>query len=358
LADVASWAARVKTSMPPVGRYAEKWHETPDLARQFDPELNGGFELTQLPPGGTFEIRWRCAEGHQWFMTPASRRTMASWKNGDLAACPLCNGFPLMRNSTITFACSHTTVIRAADDSAVARTCPMCATIAAMGTTREALALRLHEGHLPKVISESRLTMARKFAVDANPGSRYSWRCPDVESHKPYSRSVDELSRGVDCELCRNETLADELGIVPGTAFYRELNLPSSRAERELRALLSKRIRVDHESNAVRVATRFHGRLEVWPDILITGLRIAVEYDSLGKDSSGHAGPREQSDLVKDAVLREVGWEVVHVRTKGLRPIGPFDIEAPGVSQKLANAIVEKLRVIRGDGAVDAEIVN
>ena len=74
--------------------------------------------------------------------------------------------------------------------------------------------------------------------------------------------------------------------------------------------------------NAVRIRRMFYGKQEVWPDILVPQLRIAVEYDDPGRSRRAHLGLKEASDLEKDDALREVGWEVIRIRAGGLNRSG------------------------------------
>jgi hypothetical protein len=128
----------------------------------------------------------------------------------------------------------------------------------------------------------------------------------------------------------------------------------ASAAEALLRQKLGERLEIDLSPNAVRVTRPFHGRTEVWPDIVIDELRVAIEYDTTGRDGLEHVGPREESDLSKDRLLRQVGWEVIRVRTGKLLPLGPYDVGGSGVTAKLVEAVIERLREIRGDLIVDS----
>ena len=96
------------------------------------------------------------------------------------------------------------------------------------------------------------------------------------------------------------------------------LRTRTSQTEQRLKILLAERIRLHHGVNAVRIARTFFGRQEVWPDILVPQLRIAVEYDDPGRSRRAHMGLKEASDLEKDDALREVGWEVIRIRAGGL----------------------------------------
>jgi hypothetical protein len=89
--------------------------------------------------------------------------------------------------------------------------------------------------------------------------------------------------------------------------------------------------------------------VEVWPDILLPELKVAIEYDTTGRHGLEHVGPREASDLRKDRLLRAVGWEVVRVRCGKLRPIGPYDLTAGSITDTLVDRIVARLGEVRGE---------
>jgi hypothetical protein len=129
---------------------------------------------------------------------------------------------------------------------------------------------------------------------------------------------------------------------------------PASAAEAELRAGLTARLEFDPEPNAVRLAQPFFDHVEAWPDIVLGDLRIAIEYDTTGRHGLEHVGRREQVDARKDRLLRQAGWEVVRIRTGPLAPLGPHDVHAAGVSGRLVDRLIDRLRAIRGDLFVDA----
>lgn len=129
---------------------------------------------------------------------------------------------------------------------------------------------------------------------------------------------------------------------------------PASDAEARLRARLSSMILFTEGMTAVRVGRPFFRHREVWPDILLPELRVAVEYDTPGRHGLEHVGRREASDRRKDALLRAAGWEVVRVRTGGLEALGPHDVVLPGTGPRAVPAIVDTLRTIRGALMVDA----
>ena len=136
----------------------------------------------------------------------------------------------------------------------------------------------------------------------------------------------------------------------PGAAFASPCAPPTaSAAESSLRALLDARLDLglvaEDRPTAVRTRAPFFDHLEVWPDLVLEPLRVAIEYDSTGRD---------EVDRRKDRLLREAGWEVVRIRTGRLPDLGPHDLAASGVSGRLADRLVDRLGEIRGPLLVGA----
>jgi len=147
--------------------------------------------------------------------------------------------------------------------------------------------------------------------------------------------------------------------LAPGTAFASPCAPPTaSAAESNLRALLDARLDLGladaGRPTAVRTREPFFDHLEVWPDIVIEPLRVVVEYDTTGRDGLEHVGRREETDRRKDRLLRAVGWEVVRIRTGHLPGLGAHDVAAAGVSHRLADRVVDRLREVCGPLLVDA----
>ncbi len=141
----------------------------------------------------------------------------------------------------------------------------------------------------------------------------------------------------------------------PGEAFRSVCApAPASAAEGRLRQLLSARLTVGGDANAVKIARPFFRHTEVWPDIVLPELRIAIEYDTVGRHGLEHVGKRQDADLRKDRHLRAAGWEVVRVRTGRLEPLGPHDLQMPSVTRRGVERIIDALRDIRGALLVDA----
>lgn len=143
--------------------------------------------------------------------------------------------------------------------------------------------------------------------------------------------------------------------VAPGVAFVSEhAPKPASAAEGELRQAIRERWDFDLGNNAIALSRPFFNRLEAWPDIVIPELRIAIEYDTIGKFGLEHVGMREQSDLRKDRALRAVRWEVIRIRCGKLLPLGPYDLVAGGVSRKLIQRLDERLGEVSGELLVAA----
>jgi hypothetical protein len=144
-------------------------------------------------------------------------------------------------------------------------------------------------------------------------------------------------------------------GRLPGDAFWSAAApKPASAAEADLRQRLALRFEFELDCNAVVVARPFFDRLEVWPDVVIPELRVAIEYDTVGRHGLEHVGPREESDRRKDRALRAVHWEVLRIRCGKLQPIGPYDLTASGVTGRLMDRLSTALGEIRGELIVSA----
>lgn len=129
---------------------------------------------------------------------------------------------------------------------------------------------------------------------------------------------------------------------------------PASAVEAQMRADLLTRLSVTPGLNAVRVARPFFDHVEVWPDILLPELRVAVEYDSTGRHGLEHVGKRAVADRRKDRALRGAGWEVVRIRTGKLDALGPHDLQVSAWNRAVLARLIETLRGIRGPLVVDA----
>ncbi|OAN40257.1 zinc-ribbon domain-containing protein [Microbacterium sp. H83] len=190
---------------------------------------------------------------------------------------------------------------------------------------------------------------------------RQSAWCPDCSAlARPQpvvlgeARAIPRRPRTPAAPLCtRTPQLAT------GTAFASECApAPASAAEAALRASLAARIAFTPGLTAIKVARPFFRHTEVWPDIILPELRIALEYDTVGRHGLEHVGTREKTDLRKDRAIRAAGWEVVRIRTGRLQPLGPHDLQMSSISERGVDRIVDALRRIRGPLLVDAYLTD
>ncbi|MFG6401186.1 zinc-ribbon domain-containing protein [Microbacterium sp. P04] len=181
---------------------------------------------------------------------------------------------------------------------------------------------------------------------------RSAW-CPDCsELAKPTRiRPADQPRvRPAPTRLC---TKTPDLAV--GQAFTSVCApKPASAVEARLRADLAAALTVTEGYNAVRVQRPFFEHLEVWPDILLPELRIAIEYDSTGRHGLEHVGKREAVDRRKDRAVRSAGWEVIRIRTGKLLPLGPFDLQLAAWTRDRTPLLLGALARIRGELLVDS----
>ncbi|WP_022894474.1 hypothetical protein [Agromyces subbeticus] len=241
----------------------------------------------------------------------------------------------------VSFRCGHGAEASAPGSVALSRACPLCMLVHETQRSRSEL--------LARVAPPQRAALARETRV----GAVYEWRCR--RGHDRYPATVAEVLTGPSCAKCRANAVAPAALREAGLAFMKPgLKVGTSRVEQRLRLLLGERIRLHHRVNAVRIARMFYGKQEVWPDILVPQLRIAVEYDDPGRSGRAHRGLKEGSDVEKDDALREVGWEVIRIRAGGLDELGPHSVVCARLTVAAVDEVVALMRRIRGDAALDA----
>jgi very-short-patch-repair endonuclease len=224
------------------------------------------------------------------------------------------------------------------------RDCPLCALLRDTRRTRAQLMRRAAAGARVHLAGETRI------------GAVYEWICE--RGHSRYTATVREVLTGPGCPKCLANATAPAAGFEGGVPFMKPgLRLGTSATEQRLRVLLGERIRLPHRVNAVRISRTFYGKPEVWPDIIIPALRVAIEYDDPGRDGTAHVGLKEVSDREKDAALNEVGWEVIRVRAGGLTELGRYSIVCRSVTTAVVDRIVELLLEIRGRDAVSRILI-
>ena len=183
---------------------------------------------------------------------------------------------------------------------------------------------------------------------------RSSW-CPEclLGAKPPRIRPADAPPR---VRTSRARPLCPKTPPVPVGAPFASVCAPAtaSAVEAQLRLDLTGRLEFTTGFNAVRVARPFFDHAEVWPDIVIPELLIAVEYDSPGRHGLEHVGQREATDRRKDRALRAARWEVVRIRTGKLEKLGPYDVQAGSTGRRTLALLLEAFREIRGDLIVEA----
>ena len=248
------------------------------------------------------------------------------------------------QGSSVRFRCGHGAPPGEARIT-LQRDCPLCMLLAETKRSRAQLLRKVAPGGRAALAAETRI------------GASYEWICE--RGHSRFEASVREALTGPGCPKCRANAQAPSARFEGGIPFMKPgLKTRTSMTEQRLRMLLAERIRLPHRVNAVRSSRTFYGKPEVWPDIIVPALKVAIEYDDPGRDGTAHRGLKEASDREKDAALGEVGWEVIRVRAGGLGELGPHSIVCPGISAAVVDRIVELLREIRGDEPVDAILVD
>lgn len=245
------------------------------------------------------------------------------------------------RMTLVSFACGHGAAPTEPGSIALRRSCPLC--------------MLLHETHRTRgeLVSRAAPPARASVAVETRLGAEFQWQC--ARGHDRYQASVMDVLTGPSCPKCIRNAEAPTGARDGGVASMNAgLRTRTSLTEQRLRALLEERIRVPRGVNTVRVNRMFYGKQEVWPDILVPALRIAIEYDDPGRSRRAHLGLKEASDREKDDALAEVGWEVIRVRAAGLESIGPNSIVCASLTPQVADRIVARMAELRGDDAVDA----
>ncbi|RFA19089.1 zinc-ribbon domain-containing protein [Subtercola boreus] len=308
--NIEAWWSRRQRSkglaVPyPIGAYRSEWERYPVLARQFHPDLNRNITLTQIPPAAEVYLTWQCDAGHLFVATPDEQRHRPGRVRRRSSWCPECLALAAPKR-----------IVTRADAPAAGQAAP------GRVATRPA---------------------SSRQAADGMPRSAVAAERPSRVDPAPPHASAPAGS-------CAVRSPA------PGEAFHSgRAPRPASAAEGELRQRLAARLDLDLRAfNAVKVRRAFFTHSEVWPDIVMPELRVAIEYDTIGKFGLEHVGTREAADRRKDRLLREVGWEVIRVRCGKLQPLGDHDLVAGGVTATLIERIIETLRELRGDLFVNA----
>lgn len=297
-----------------VGEFRAEWASYPVLVRQYHPEWNHGLVLSQVPPAAEVLLTWECDVGHVFVATPAEQRSRPGRERRRSVWCPECavqaqpQRWPVLPAGWPTAVPLPQRVVRVTGR----QTLPAAP---ARGTPAGAVASTRSRPRRPEPGAARR---ARPAAVPRS-------ICPKT----PRLPSGESFT-----SVC-----------APATA---------SAVEAELRAALAERFAFTYDHSAIRLDRPFFDHVEVWPDIILPELRVAIEYDSTGRHGLEHVGPRQDTDRRKDRAVRGVGWEVVRIRTGRLQALGPYDLEVSGISGRTVARLADTLREIRGALFVDA----
>ncbi|AXH37066.1 hypothetical protein DVJ78_01100 [Humibacter sp. BT305] len=346
-----------------VGTYREAWSTFPMLIRQYRPEFNRGITLTQIPPAADVYLTWQCESGHVFVATPEEQRSRPGRVRRRSAWCPECSlgarGGPRVRPLPL----DPRPVESRPPDAAPFERRPAPRPRDPGSAPGQAPAPQPATGGRQPPTSRQTPTARRTPtprqtpAPQRDPAPQHD-RAPKRPS--PFARPAPDAPTRV--ARIRPTPDAARPHVAPAAEApeprrrergepFRSPHAPrtASAAEADLRRRLAERLDLDLDAhNAVWVAQDFHGRREVWPDIVLADLRVAIEYDTVGRFGLEHVGPREQSDRWKDRVLRQCGWEVIRIRTGALRPLGPHDLVAPGITATLVDRLLDELALVRG----------
>ncbi|MGW8433370.1 hypothetical protein ACWGJ9_19970 [Curtobacterium citreum] len=311
-----------------VGEFRSAWASYPVLIRQYHPEWNHGVVLTQVPPTAEVLLTWECDVGHVFVATPAEQRSRPGRERRRSVWCPECQLQAQPRRWPVLPADWPASVPapQRAERVTGRQTLPAAPVRGAAPSPRGA-------GPTGAVAS-SRARSGRSGAGGGGGGGGRR-----AAARPPVPRTICPKTP----RLPSGESFPSVCA--PATA---------SAVEAELRAALQERFALTFDHTAIRLDRPFFDHVEVWPDIVLPELRVAIEYDSTGRHGLEHVGPRQETDRRKDRAVRAVGWEVVRIRTGRLPALGPYDLEVSGISRRTIDQLVDTLRTVRGPLFVDA----
>jgi len=346
---VGAWWARRQwskgTDVPyAIGTYRDDWQRYPVLIRQYHPEFNEGVTLTQVPPLAEVLLVWQCDAGHTFVATPEEQRNRPGRERRKSSWCPDCAALAVKRRPPIAaapeapappYVCGHPRDPRRIETGDGDDRCYLCRRLDGSAVTRERLLSIVTPGQRDAL------------AVETGTAAKYRWVCG--RGHGTWESTVERMLGGRGCRTCQNASLGANR-VAVGEAFVSALApKPASAVEGDLRQRVEERYDFDLGNNAIRVAKPFFNQLEIWPDIIVPELRVAIEYDSVGRHGLEHVGRHEEKDRKKDRMLRATGWQVIRVRTGRLLPLGPHDLVAGSVSNALIDRLDAELAAIAGE---------
>jgi len=318
-----------------IGEFRADWASWPVLVRQYHPEWNAGVVLSQVPPAAEVLLTWECDVGHVFVATPAEQRSRPGRERRRSVWCPECAVLAQPQRWPVL-----------PEDWPAAVPVPQRAV---RTTGRQTLpAAPARRGARPTA-------SAVPTAAAVGPAGGTGMPSGAVPSSRAAGRVGRGRGRGAGTRATPRTICPKTPRLPSGESFVSQCApAPASAVESELRAALVDRFALTFTDTAIRLDRPFHEHVEVWPDIILPELRVAIEYDSTGRHGLEHVGSREDSDRRKDRATRAVGWEVVRIRTGRLPALGPYDLQVSGISGRTVDRLVDVLREIRGPLFVDA----
>ena len=226
-------------------------------------------------------------------------------------------------------------VQRAKTDSG--RRCPWCDIDARLDYRRDStygpLADRAH--HYEVTFSDRNPV---PFA-DASGDDRLDWLWECSEGHD-FVRKPTEIEKGYACPRCwvrrQHDNQVSQRAKIGGVF---KLDYPRQRSKEEIRlaAELAQVFPVDLEHDAVRIRGYVIDQPFVTPDILITSLQVAVEWD-------GGAHRRNPGfDRDKDEALLRSGWRVIRARVDTAEDEADVIAAPTGLNLRVVGKVMNRL---------------
>ena len=315
-----------------VGEFRAEWASYPVLIRQYHPDWNHGVVLSQVPPAAEVLLTWECDVGHVFVATPAEQRSRPGRERRRSVWCPECavqaqpQRWPVLPEDWPAAVPVPQRVVRA--------------------TGRQTFPAAPTRGVPARGVPTRGVPVGGAPGGGVPAGAVASTRARPERSDRGGGRSRQPVPR----------PLCPKTPRLPSGESFTSVCAPAtaSAVEAELWAALAERFELTFDHTAIRLDRPFFDHVEVWPDIVLPELRVAIEYDSTGRHGLEHVGHRQDTDRRKDRAVRGVGWEVVRIRTGRLQALGPYDLEVSGVSGRTVARLVDTLREIRGALFVDA----
>jgi predicted nucleic acid-binding Zn-ribbon protein len=326
----------------------------PEIAKQWHPTMNSGRKPTDVKAGSNKKVWWQCELGHSWQAPPAGRKrgegcpecaplkraikrstpkagqsladlfpeVAADWhptKNAPYTAAEV-NPGAKTRRYWLCQTCGWEWKTDPDHRTRSKRGCPRCSRAKiSRDKSKPAPGESLAE-KLPELAAEWHPTLnAPRTPFDVRPRGKASayWQCKfgHVWEAKIAPRAV-----GIGCPNC------SLIGV-------------SERETRLKYELMASGLPVDAEPPRIAV----EGRRPVTADIVMSSVRIIVEYDG-----SYYHATKTRSDRNQTAALEAAGWTVLRVRELPLSSLGGNEVFVTSTEsiKSLARKVLEALAAI------------